>query len=150
MTLQPLVRELVVPLMVERAADALRCYVDEGMLIAASAVCALPSLCIEIALLRDVIATVAPLGEATFAVRWRPADGGPFPRFSGTLALRGEDDHARLRLDGAYEDPAIERGDATEAEMAFRLAQAAARDMLETIMHGAFTEDSQRDASLSA
>ena len=144
MKLQPLVREAVVPLDCERAADALRCYVDDGIIVAASAVCALPSLGVEVALLRDVVATIAPTGESAFSVRWRPADGGPFPRFSGTLAVRKEEDHARLRLDGSYEDVASHRGDAIEAELAFRFAQAAARDMLGTIMHAAFTEELAR------
>lgn len=150
MTFQPLVRELVVPLAVERAEDALRCYVDEGALIAASAICALPALGTQIALLRDVVATIAPLGAGAFCVRWHPADGGTFPRFFGTLDLRAHNGFARLRLDGLYEDPAAERGDVTEAEIAFRLAQAAARTMLETVVHRAFTEDSHRSTMLGA
>ena len=148
MKLQPLVREVVVPLDFDRAADALRCYAGGGIVIAASAICALPSLRVEVALLRDVVASIAPLGESAFAVRWRPADGGPFPRFNGTLTVRGEERHARLRLDGAYEDAA--RGDPVEGELAFRFAGAAASDLLRTIARSAFTEDSQSGAMLGA
>ena len=144
MKLQQLVRETVVPLGADRAADALRCYVDGGLIVAASATCALPSLGVEVAMLRDVVATISPLGQAAFSVRWHPADDGPFPRFTGTLELRGEEHHARLRLDGFYEDAAAHRGDSVEAELGFRLAQAAARDMLATVVHRAFSEDAAR------
>ena len=131
---QPIRRDAVVALGAGRTADALRCYVADHPTIAVCASVVVPALETEIAMVRDVIVSFEPLADDACVVRWRPAGGGVFPRFAGTLRTVPSDTASTiLRLEGAYDDPASRRADRTDAELGFRLAQATARVMLDTV-----------------
>lgn len=133
MNREPLLREAVVAVDGETLAGALRRYVAGHPRLAVRATCVLPALQTEVALLRDVIVTLEPLDASTALVAWVPADGGRFPRFEGTLRVVERGTAAALRLEGGYDDPSIVRGDPTDGELAFRLAHATARTMLEEV-----------------
>lgn len=97
----------------------------------------LPRLDTEVALLRDVMVTVSrdPLPQdvcdAAYRVDWTPADGGAFPRLSGTLTTWPGSDTTgfMLVLNGRYGVPGRAAG-GCEGVLAYRIAQATARDLL--------------------
>jgi hypothetical protein len=92
----------------------------------------IPSLGVEIALLRDVVATIATSPEPNvYAVEWRPAGDGPFPRFAGTVSLI-DVDGTYLCLTGDYALP-DEGILVADAFLAHRIAQATAGDVLSGI-----------------
>lgn len=112
-------------------------HADDGVLqFALRAPVRLPGLGAEIALRRDVIATIDMNSESDgrYAVQWKPADGGPFPRLQGVLSLDAEEtgDACRLTIEGTYDAP--DRGGSGEdAMLGHRIAQATARDLLARI-----------------
>lgn len=92
----------------------------------------IPSLGVEIALVRDVVATMVRAADAdAYAVSWQPSDDGPFPHFAGTLTL-AEVDGTHLALAGDYELP-DERILVRDAFLAHRIAQAIAGELLARI-----------------
>lgn len=89
----------------------------------------IPALGVEIALVRDVVATIVRAADADgYAVSWQPADDGAFPRFAGLLTL-AEVEGTHLALTGNYELP-DERILVRDAFLAHRIAQAIAGDLL--------------------
>jgi hypothetical protein len=96
----------------------------------------LPTLQTDIVLQRDVVATIVRMPARASSLRcsihWVPADGGPFPRFSGALAVGdGDGDETfSLSLDGRFEG-------STEPpeDIAYRIVQATARDILARLCH---------------
>ena len=92
----------------------------------------IPSLGVEIALVRDVVTTIVKSPDPTiYTVEWRPAGDGPFPRFAGTVTLI-DVDGTYLCLTGNYELP--EEGILVpDAFLAHRIAQATAGDVLNGI-----------------
>ncbi len=68
-------------------------------------------------------------------VRWTPAEGGPYPDFSGTLTLRAGSapDTSALELSGDYVPPLGAAGHVFDAALGSRIASAAARGLLEDL-----------------
>ena len=89
----------------------------------------IPALGVDIALVRDVVATIVRGADAdAYTVTWEPAGDGPFPRFAGTLKL-AEVDGTHLALEGDYELP-DERILVRDGFLAHRIAQAIAGELL--------------------
>ena len=64
-------------------------------------------------------------------VGWKPAAGGPFPEFNGTLSIAQDaTDWSRLDLDGAYRAPFGIAGAAFDAVVGHRIAEATAEQLL--------------------
>jgi hypothetical protein len=89
---------------------------------------------------RTAIATLKPLhkpGEMLphYGVTWTPERGGPFPAFSGDLAIENADDYNTfyLVLRGTYAPPLGAVGAAFDAVVGHRIAQSTARNLLATI-----------------
>lgn len=116
----------------------------------------LPALRTEIALQRDVVVTIVDtrnerLQEAC-TVDWYPADGGPFPRFQGTLAFseHPEGEGSVLVIDGNYDMPAGFASEAFDVGIGYRIAQATARDLLVRVRdHVEGTYRALQDAKLA-
>jgi hypothetical protein len=96
-----------------------------------------PGLKTALNLQRSAKATVTRIRAAsdssdTLAVTWEALGGGPFPRFEGTIAVKGDEDYNsfRLVLAGAYAPPLGAAGDAFNAVIGRGLALATARDLL--------------------
>jgi hypothetical protein len=64
-------------------------------------------------------------------VSWTPKDGGPYPRFSGTLSV-AEDGAgwSRIEIDGSYRPPFGIAGAVFDAAVGQRIAQATASELL--------------------
>jgi len=89
---------------------------------------------------RTAIATLVPRhapGEMLphYAVTWAPEHAGPYPTFSGDLAIENADDYQSfyLVLDGNYEPPLGAVGAAFDAVVGHRIAELTARNLLATI-----------------
>jgi hypothetical protein len=89
---------------------------------------------------RRVIATLYPLRSVadphpTFSVSWSPEGSGPFPDFTGALAIdRSTDDDAfTLVVCGHYEPPHRASGSPLDISLGKRIALASARDLLRSI-----------------
>jgi len=69
------------------------------------------------------------------AVTWEPAEGGPYPRFSGTLIAWAEHDPKRtfLEIDGTYSPPGGLAGELFDEAIGKRIAARTARALLEDI-----------------
>jgi hypothetical protein len=70
-------------------------------------------------------------GYRLLDVSWTPKDGGPYPRFSGTVSVA--DDGAgwsRIEIDGSYRPPFGIAGAAFDAAVGQRIAQATASELL--------------------
>jgi len=64
-------------------------------------------------------------------VSWKPANGGPFPEFHGTLSIAQDAiDWSRIDLDGAYRPPFGLAGAAFDAVLGHRIAEATANHLL--------------------
>ena len=64
-------------------------------------------------------------------VSWKPANGGPFPEFIGTLAIAQDAiDWSRLDLDGGYRPPLGIVGAAFDAVLGHRIAEVTADQLL--------------------
>ena len=103
---------------------------------------------------RRVIATLHPLRaisdpHPTYSVSWTPKSGGPFPEFSGALAVEKSslDDCFGLIVSGHYEPPFGRVGAMFDATFGRRIARAAARDLLQTIA-GYVEKASEKAAAL--
>jgi hypothetical protein len=70
-------------------------------------------------------------GYRLLDVSWTPKDGGPYPRFSGTLSV-AEDGAgwSRIEIDGSYRPPFGIAGAAFDAAVGQRIAQATASELL--------------------
>jgi hypothetical protein len=89
---------------------------------------------------RVALATIVPrnvpgamLGQ--YAVTWTPEDHGPYPMFVGTLAITSGDDYDSffISLSGEYAPPFGAFGAAFDALIGHRIAEATARNLLETM-----------------
>lgn len=94
----------------------------------------MPALQTDIALDRDVIVTVRLMAGDWCTIRWRPADGGPFPRFTGSLRVLAAQGGTWLRLDGGYEDVTAKLADTVDGALGFRLVQATASAVLDAVV----------------
>jgi hypothetical protein len=111
-----------------------------------------PGLRTALSLTRDVAATISQAArepgemDQRMVVEWRPADGGPFPRFHGALRIEGDEDYSlfRLVLDGAYEPPLGVAGQLFDAILGRRIAAATATDLLAHMRK--FIEQSYRES----
>lgn len=67
---------------------------------------------------------------------WEPTGGGPFPKFSGTIKMRPLSPDTELALSGEYQPPLGVVGEAFDAVIGKRIAEATAQTLLETIKEG--------------
>ncbi len=100
----------------------------------------LPGLKETMRLERTAIATLVPRRKAGemlphYAVSWAPENGGPYPTFTGDLAIESGDDYDSfyLVLNGEYEAPLGSVGAAFDAVVGHRIATMSARNLLATI-----------------
>jgi hypothetical protein len=91
-------------------------------------------------LARTAIASIVPRhkpGDLVphYAVTWESESGGPYPTFSGDLAIENSEDYDSfyLVLKGTYEPPLGAVGAAFDAVVGHRIAEASARNLLSTI-----------------
>jgi hypothetical protein len=89
---------------------------------------------------RTAIATLVPRhapGEMMphYAVTWAPEHVGPYPTFTGDLAIESGDDYHSfyLSLKGQYQPPLGAVGAAFDAVVGHRIAESTARNLLSTI-----------------
>jgi hypothetical protein len=89
---------------------------------------------------RTAIATLVPRhkpGEMMphYAVTWAPERAGPYPTFSGDLAIESADDYNSfyLVLTGTYDPPLGAVGAAFDAVVGHRIAENTARNLLAMI-----------------
>ena len=89
---------------------------------------------------RTAIATLVPRhkpGEMTphYGVTWAPEAVGPYPTFTGDLAIESGDDYQSfyLALHGTYEPPLGALGAAFDAVVGHRIAEMTARNLLAVI-----------------
>jgi hypothetical protein len=89
---------------------------------------------------RTAIATLVPRhrpGDMLphYAVTWAPETPGPYPTFTGELAIESGDDYNSfyLELSGAYEPPLGALGAAFDAVVGHRIAVTTARNLLAMI-----------------
>jgi hypothetical protein len=89
---------------------------------------------------RTAIATLTPrhaAGEMLphYGVTWAPEHGGPYPTFTGDLAIESADDYQSfyLVLTGTYQPPLGAVGAAFDAVIGHRIAAMTALDLLATI-----------------
>jgi hypothetical protein len=89
---------------------------------------------------RTAIATLAPRhkpGEMMphYAVTWAPEHAGPYPTFSGDLAIESGDDYNSfyLVLKGSYEPPLGAVGAVFDSVVGHRIAENTARNLLAVI-----------------
>jgi hypothetical protein len=89
---------------------------------------------------RTAIATLVPRhtpGEIMphYGVTWAPEQTGPYPTFSGDLAIESGDDYHSfyLVLTGNYQPPLGAVGAAFDAVLGHRIAESTARNLLATI-----------------
>jgi hypothetical protein len=100
----------------------------------------IPGLHMGLLMQREVSALLrrAPAeGDAydAFTVHWEAVGGGPFPRFEGTVEVKGDEDYDSflLVLSGSYDPPLGALGEAFDAVVGRWIAIATARDLLERI-----------------
>ncbi len=73
-------------------------------------------------------------GRQPWGVRWKPADGGPFPEFAGRLYVEESADGSReLVLEGEYEPPLGAAGRAFDAVVGMHIASVTAQEFLRTV-----------------
>lgn len=97
------------------------------------------------ALETDVTARIVDLANAggghVLSIEWEPADGGPFPRFRGTLTCLAEPDRAcTLSLAGEYEPPGGLAGRVFDVPVGAFIARKTARELLERLRASAESE----------
>ena len=82
--------------------------------------------------------------DQPWTVHWKPADGGPFPDFNGTLTVRADEDYTTcaLELRGTYEPPLGVPGALFDTVLGSRIASATAREYLKEM--GTQIEDRYR------
>jgi len=90
---------------------------------------------------RDVMVAFVPMRGAKGAQQlhdeveftWEPTGGGPFPTFCGTLRMHPEGSRTELVLSGEYQPPGGKLGDAFDAVIGKRVAEATAQTLLERL-----------------
>lgn len=90
---------------------------------------------------RDVIVAFVPMRGAKGAQQlhdeieftWEPAGGGPFPAFCGSLRMHPEGSRTELVLSGEYQPPGGKLGEAFDAVIGKRVAEATAQTLLERL-----------------
>jgi hypothetical protein len=92
---------------------------------------------------KDVVFTVGTAQDPmhfdqVWSVHWHPTEGGLYPSFSGSLAVRADETYrsSMLELQGAYEPPLGAVGKAFDATVGTRIASATARELLRSIGAG--------------
>jgi hypothetical protein len=76
-------------------------------------------------------------GYEVMDITWQPHDGGPYPVFQGTLSAEEMiGNYCRLDLDGAYVPPLGLAGAVFDVVLGHRIAEAAARELLDDIRIG--------------
>ncbi|HXW77274.1 MAG TPA: hypothetical protein VEJ20_07695 [Candidatus Eremiobacteraceae bacterium] len=108
-----------------------------------------------VAVSHDVIVHFTPVSEVKYgtqitAVEWQPAGGGPFPTFSGTIAVEADEnyDSCALVVDGDYDPPYGALGQAFDAALGARIASATARELLRELK-GVLEESYAREQALA-
>ena len=92
----------------------------------------------ELRLERDVDFRIATKpgypGYRLLDVSWEPKDGGPYPRFAGTLSV-AEDAYgwSRIEIDGQYRPPFGVAGAAFDAAVGHQIAQNTASGLLDEL-----------------
>ncbi len=91
----------------------------------------------ELAVERDVTVHVRKQRDEAnlndiFKIDWSPANDGPYPSFSGSLIVWGEDDprHSFIEVMGSYEPPFGTMGELFDAAMGYRIAKHTAHEFL--------------------
>ncbi len=82
---------------------------------------------------RDVVVTITRdvvRGASIMRIGWEPQDGGPFPKFAGTLGIRADGIESSVALEGTYVPPGGAVGWLFDEAVGLRIAQATARDLL--------------------
>lgn len=97
---------------------------------------------------REVEAQFLQLGSATgdaFQVSWEAAGGGPYPKFTGTIAFHhGKTESCTMQLRGSYEPPGGLLGKAFDAAVGQRIAERSIETFLQTMkreIEGAYSDD---------
>jgi hypothetical protein len=72
-------------------------------------------------------------GPDTVEITWEPADGGPYPHFSGTVRIKPSHGHSEFILDGTYEPPLGLAGKLFDAAVGHRIAEATAANLLASL-----------------
>lgn len=73
-------------------------------------------------------------GYRLLDVSWEPKDGGPYPRFDGTLSV-AEDAYgwSRIEIDGKYKPPFGVAGAAFDVAVGHKIAQSTATELLDEL-----------------
>jgi hypothetical protein len=81
---------------------------------------------------------------ASYAVKWAPVAGGPFPCFTGRISIPNAEDYEScfVALDGTYEPPLGALGEAFDRTIGRAIAESTGRDLLQRM--GTFIEQSSR------
>jgi hypothetical protein len=89
---------------------------------------------------RAALVTLTPAHQPAdmtprYEVHWKDAQGGPYPVFSGTLLVAGDEDYDTfwLGLEGSYEPPGGLGGMVFDAVIGRRIAEATAHGLLDEI-----------------
>lgn len=76
-------------------------------------------------------------GYEIMEIKWRAHEGGPYPKFRGTLTVEDvTGNYCRFDLDGAYEPPLGLAGAVFDHVVGHHIAVAAARQLLDEIKTG--------------
>ncbi|HTV74948.1 MAG TPA: hypothetical protein VME66_14715 [Candidatus Acidoferrales bacterium] len=117
----------------------------------------IPGLKTALTVQRGTIATIkrvhaGPSSSDTLSVTWEALGGGPFPRFAGTISVRGDEDYDsfRLMLEGMYAPPLGVAGNAFDSVIGRWLAIATARDLLGRMRDSIETSYRQLEAEKAA
>jgi hypothetical protein len=132
--------ELYVNCPVNQARRHLDAFFRERPRLALRVPSAIPGLKTGLLMQKEVSATIERARAASdsfedFSVTWEAIGGGPFPRFKGKLAVKGDEDYDsfRLVLEGTYDPPLGNAGEAFDALVGHWIAIATARDLLERV-----------------
>ncbi len=92
----------------------------------------------DVTIAREVIVRIAQPkaapGRRVLSVTWTPKNGGPYPNFSGTLALTDHEPHkCQLTIGGSYGPPGGLAGVAFDAVVGRRMANASLKALLLTL-----------------
>ena len=83
----------------------------------------------------DAAADAASQPRRMRAISWEPADGGPYPHFTGAIGIRpsGGSDGCWITIEGQYDPPLGLIGDAFDALVGKHIARVTARNLLDEI-----------------
>jgi len=132
--------ELYVNCPVNQARRHLDAFFRERPTLALRVPLAIPGLKNPALMQKDVTASIKRMHASSdsfedFSVTWEAIAGGPFPRFTGKLTVKGDEDYDsfRLVLEGAYDPPLGAAGEAFDVLVGHWIAIATARDLLERV-----------------